>query len=146
MEAEEILNKLLDSNPELAEQIKKITKTPKKRGRPKKEDDGIFIPNNKTQKKSTIDPTKTVTKAVDIDINKIKKGENHFKDSEDEYYKERPNEKKLYKSKPIERTRKNSLVLKECQECHTKVEVPVILGYADYFRCEECLLNKAGKN
>lgn len=157
MEAEEILSRLLDNNPELAKTIESLkTNSKKKRGRPKKteskqkeDDNGIFIPNNKAVRRSSIDPNKTLTKAEPVDLSKIKNGKNSFKESsseKDDYYKERPNEKKMYKSKPIERTRKSNLVTKECQECHKTVQLSAILAAADYFRCDDCLINKGRKS
>jgi hypothetical protein len=162
MNAEEILAALTASNPDIAKAIEALnTPQKKKRGRPKKiqeevktpvnkddEERGIFRPGKKTSRKVT-DPNtgeiKTLTRVEEIDLSKIKSGENYFTEDEtekDKYYLERPKEKNLYKSKLVERNRTNSLIRKTCEECGKKVQVPSICGAASYYRCDECLLKK----
>lgn len=156
MDAEEILNRLIDNNPELAEQIKKISQPEpkKKRGRPKKNkteqpksknEDGLFRVDNNIKRNTGSDPQKNYTKAEDVSEIHM---ETHSDNNNDikEYYNLRPTEKKLYKQKPIPRTRKNKMVTKKCEECKKTVEVAPILAAASYFRCDRCLAGMTKKN
>lgn len=165
MNAEEVLAKLLAANPELAKQIVALDQpAKKKRGRPKKKvveaepiivdedkENGIFRPNKNGPTRYIIDPStgekKTLTKSEEVDLEKIKAGENDFSEDDrekEEYYKERPYERPgtgFYK-RPMDRTRGNTLVSKKCQECKKTVQVSALCGAASHFRCDDCLLDR----